>query len=72
MFILTEVDACALNCRHNVSNFRVAEAKMKRPLVSEGSFQCTFMACASGALWSCIEGTFSQTGECILTQCINT
>ena len=58
MFIHTEVDACALKCKHNVSNFSVAEEKMK---VSEGSFQCTSMACASGALWSCIEGIFSQT-----------
>ena len=38
MFIHTEVDACTLNCRHNVSNFSVVEAKMKRPLVSEGRF----------------------------------
>ena len=38
MFIHTEVDACTLNCRHNVSNFSVVETKMKRPLVSEGRF----------------------------------
>ena len=29
MFVLTEVDGCALNCGHNVSNVRVAEVEGK-------------------------------------------
>ena len=49
-FVLTEVDAHAVNCGHNVLNVRVAEVEIRRPLVGEGTFQCTFMACASAAL----------------------
>ena len=35
MIVLTEVDACALNCGHNatVLNVGVAEVKMRRPHV---------------------------------------
>ena len=60
-FILTEVDACLhvlTLCRHNVLNVRIVKVEMRRPSVDEDSFQCTFMACVSAALWSCIERIF--------------
>ena len=66
-FALTEVDAHALNCGHNVLNARVAEG---RPLVGEGTLQCTFMACASAALWSCIQKILlKHTGRMMHTTC---
>ena len=33
-----------------VEYVRVAEVEIRRPLVGEGTFQCTFMACASATL----------------------
>ena len=39
--------ACTV-CGHNVLNVRIAKAEMRRPLVDEDSFHCTFMACVCG------------------------
>ena len=36
-------------------NVRIVKVEMRRPLVDEDSFHCTFIACVSAALWSCIE-----------------
>ena len=44
--VLTEADACALNCGHIVSNVRVAEVEMRRPFVGEG-LQCTCYRCST-------------------------
>ena len=69
-FVLTEVDAHALNCGHNVLNARVVEVVMRRPLVGEGTLQCTFMACASAAVWSCIQKILLKpTGRMMHTTC---
>ena len=38
--------------------------------IGEGTFQCTFMACASATLWSCIDKIFLKpTGQMMHTTC---
>lgn len=50
--VLTEMDACALNCGDNVSNVRVAEMEMRKPSVRRGFpvYMCKY-SIACGHVW---------------------